>query len=221
MFKLASLTLIVIAFTLTACGGTPPPVDEGPVKVNETDARIARYIDGDVSVANHVPLHSGIEVGQYWELASEQSGVTTTRRWQISHIERNFVVVEYRTRVDGALVEADFVIAFMVDSDRPAPNVRRAWIGKPGEVGKELDVPMSADVGVEPGRSTVEDFTDLEVAGGRWSGKLTTRAGEGWEERTWVAGNGWFHGIVRMESGETLAQLSSFGTNAEPLLDWE
>ncbi|MCA8946324.1 MAG: hypothetical protein KDB29_08860, partial [Planctomycetes bacterium] len=68
--------------------------------------------------------------------------------------------------------------------------------------------------------STTEDF-DLEMAGGSWQGTVTTTTMNGTESKTWVADNGWFGGMIKMQSGDYVNELTAFGDDAEPLLAWE
>jgi hypothetical protein len=53
----------------------------------------------------------------------------------------------------------------------------------------------------------------------RW--RVTTTKGDGWESKVWMADNGWFGGMVKMEAGGSATVLTAFGTDAKPLLAWE
>lgn len=209
------------ALLISACGGTPViEEDPAPRKVDQTQATIEAYLRGDVKAPATVALHNDAAVGHYWELATTVSGITTITRWQVSAVTATGAVVEYQTRVEGPEVQSNYVIAMAVDTAKAAgqPNVTGAWIGRPGEIGQEIQV-GSAMAAV--GSTTQEPFEGVSLAGGSWHGTLHTTATDNGDVKVWRAANGWFDGTIKIEAGENVTELSSFGTNAAPLLLWD
>lgn len=222
MQKLLVLTLLG-AFLVSACGGTPViEEDPAPRKVDQTQANIDTYLRGDMKAPAMVQVHKDAEMGHYWELANTTSGITTITRWQISGVTSTSVVVEYQTRVEGAEITSNHVIALAVDTTKPAgqANVTGAWIGRPGEKGEEIQV-AGGGMASSDAATTQEPFTGVSMAGGTWHGTLHTTESANGDVKVWRAANGWFNGTIKIEAGENVTELSSFGTNAAPLLLWD
>jgi hypothetical protein len=127
---------------------------------------------------------------------------------------------------EGEYAMSDYVIAYQVDTSvaMGEVNVTKAWIGKPGDAGTEIQV-MEKPEPVADGTTTnyemtEEDFTDVEMAGRKWSGKLITIKGDGWESKSWTATDGWFGGVIKTEASGMVTQLTAIGEDAKPLLKW-
>lgn len=155
-----------------------------------------------------VPCHKDAAAGQYWETKMTAAGQTSTEKWQIAAIQDGMPIVEQ-------LTQWGFVIAYHVDTNASegAPNVVKAWKGKPNGKPEEIPVMKKPEpTGTEPGPSDwivetkEEDFFDVEMGGGKWSGKKITmtmkhKNGKDWSETvTWKADNAWFDGVIKMTS---------------------
>jgi hypothetical protein len=224
----------LIAFGACKGGGTSDDGGEsgcsgggcGSSKMDSTQGTIDMYVNGTIKASYWVTVHADPKTGQYWETSSEAYGTKMTNRWQIANVDGGTVIVENQMKSDGEYAMSDYVIAYQVDTSvaMGEVNVTKAWIGKPGEAGKEIQV-MEKPEPVADGtttnyETTTEDFSDVELAGAKWSGKLTTTKGDGWESKMWVADNGWFGGVIKTEAGGMVTQLTAFGEDAKPLLKW-
>lgn len=200
------------------CGG-----DGGSSKMDSTQSTIDMYLNGTMKASYWVQLHENPEAGQYWETTMEMSGMVMTTRWQIAAKDGDTVVVEHQSKMDSEYAVSDYVVAYQVDTTKGMgeANVTAAWIGKPGEKGQEIEVmevPEATCGGCGGTEPETEEFSGLELAGGTWEGTIYINGGS----RTWMASNGWFGGMIKTETdGTTGIVLSSFGTDAEPLLAWE
>jgi hypothetical protein len=238
MKKLFALLMVVgLTAVVAACGGggggddggdgcTGSGCSGGGSKTDSSDGTIDMYKNGTIKASFWITVHAEPATGQYWETSSEAYGTKTTNRWQIANVDGTTVIVENQMKMDSEYAMSDYVIAYEVDTSvaMGEVNVKKAWIGKPGEAGTEIQV-MEKPEPVADGtttnyESTTEDFTDVEMAGGKWSGKLTTTKGDGWESKVWVADNGWFGGVIKTEASGMVTQLTAFGTDAKPLLKW-
>ena len=209
------------------CGGGCGSSCGGSNKMDGSQGTIDMYVNGTIKASYWVTVHKDAATGQYWETSSEAYGTKTTNRWQIANLDGNTAIVENQTKMDSEYMMSDYVIAYEVDLSvaMGEVNVKKAWIGKPGEAGKEIQV-MEKPEPVADGTTTTnyemteEAFTDVEMAGGKWSGKLVTIKGDGWESKSWTGDNGWFGGVIKTEAGGMVTALSAFGTDAKPLLKW-
>lgn len=240
MKKVFALVVFMGVLALAACGSTGDGDGGdgeacgggecgGSSKTDSTDMMMQGYIDGQQEAMYMVQLHDDPVAGQYWETSYTMAGVgTTTTRWQVAKVDGDTAIVEQQTKMEGDYSMYDYVIAYEVDTtvDETAgdANVTKAWIGKPGEKPQEIGVmakPEATCGGEAPEyEMTEEEFTDIAMADGTWSGTLTTIKGDGWESKTWKADNGWFGGIIKTESGGMVTELTAWGEDAEPLLDW-
>lgn len=226
MKKLAALIAFVGVIALAACGSMGEEGGDGGCGGGcGGGADMTQMMIDNIKEATHtVVVHADPVAGQYWETSMEAYGNTTTTRWQVSKVDGSTAIIEHRTTTKGA-ASSDYVMAYQVDLSKGMgePNVTKAWIGKPGEAGKELTIMAVAEAGCggTMPESTVEDFSNVEMGGGTWSGKCTTMKGEGWESKSWVADNGWFGGMIKMETSGMVTQLTAFGTDATPVLKWE
>lgn len=200
----------------------------GSSKMDNSQSTIDMYTAGTMKASYWVQLHADPAAGQYWETSSEMSGMVMTSRWQIAKVDGDMAIVEQQSKMDSEYMVSDYVLAFQVDlsvTEPGAVNVTKAWVGKPGEKGAEIEImekPEATCGGCAPEVDSVtEDFSDLELAGGKWSGKVTTTTVSGTESKVWMADEGWFGGMIKMQSGDYVNELTAFGTDAEALLAWE
>jgi hypothetical protein len=209
---------LVLALSLSACGGSGGIVEEGPVEHDATTVAIERFLRGQHQATWHVRLHENPSAGQYWETRTEANGVVTRVRWQIVRQDGDDVLVEQHYLSDEAGVITDYVIAYLVNAaaDHGDVNVKAAWIGRRREEPQPIEV-MSRPEPTSHGDFSQEPFDGLQLAGRRWSGTLY----KGEHSSYWVASDGWFDGRVRMEAGGMVTELTAFGGNARPLLRWE
>jgi hypothetical protein len=239
MFKntlLAALVVMLVAVGIVVAApdrgpqAPPPkekPADEpqpGPNAMDTSDQTMDMYKSGTMQAMYWVRLHKDLKAGQYWETWMEAHGTTFMNRWQVASIDGDEAVVENRNRMVSEFMVSDYVVAYRVNlkAKDEAANVKKAWIAKPGEEPYEItimEVPESVREGNDaPGGEEVkeEKFEDLEVAGKKWSGTLYTTEHAKW----WEADDGWFTGMVRMDSSGMITELKRFGDDAKPLLKW-
>ncbi|MCB9931968.1 MAG: hypothetical protein H6841_00940 [Planctomycetes bacterium] len=200
-----------------ACGGT-----------DMADMMIKMYLDKQQKASPFVALHKVVTVGQYWETTSEYvQGTKSVTKWQVS--------AKAAGTKSEFIIENDmgmgYIIAYQVDAWAEAgqPNVKKAWIGKPGDKPQEIEVmewkPGEAgEAGAINGIVLREDFKGLELAGHKFDGELTIVKSDGNTTRTWVAGNGWFNQVIKMEmNGDVVMELTGYEFEEKPktFLKWE
>jgi hypothetical protein len=225
MKTFAALIAFVGVIALAACGSTGGGDRDGGGGTDNSATQINMYKDGTMKAPYTVAVHENPEAGQYWETTMDANGMKMTTRWQIAKVDGGTAIVEQQNKSEASWGSHNFVIAYEVDLSKGMgeANVNKAWIGKPGEKGEEIAVSeMQTGTGETPQYETSEaPFSDEEFGGGKWSGKVTTTKGDGWESKVWMADNGWFGGMVKMEAGGSATVLTAFGTDAKPLLAWE
>jgi hypothetical protein len=225
MKKLAALIAFVGVVALAACGSTgggDDGGDGGGCGGGGTD-NTQMMIDNIKEASYWVTVHENPAAGEYWETGFEMSGMTNTTRWQVSKVDGSTAIIEQQETSKASWGGYNYVIAYEVDLSKTMDdgvNVNMAWIGKAGEAGKEIAVMAKPDAtnGCAPEvESTTEPF-EVEIAGGKWNGTLTTTTVSGTESKVWVADNGWFGKMVKMQSGDMVIELKAYGTDAKPLL---
>lgn len=227
MKKVSALIVFVGVLAVAACsstgGGEGGGDGCGGGGTDATQSTIESYVDGTRAADNTVTVHGDVQEGQYWETTMDSNGMTMITRWQVASKDGDMAVVEQQNKLESEYSSHNYVLAYEVDLTAEGPNVTRAWIGKPGEAPTELEVPEPQDgpTGDTPEMETTTEDFEREIAGGNWEGTLTTTVMNGSESKTWVADNGWFNGMVRNEAGGIVTELTSYGTDAEPLLAWE
>jgi hypothetical protein len=201
----------------TACGGG----------TDMADSVIKMYKDGTMKASPFVVLHSYVSVGQTWGVTSSFGGQKSETRWQVS--------AKAAGTKSEFIIEHDmgqgYILAYQVDSWAEAgkQNVKKAWIGKPGEKPEEIQV-MEWTAPTNGGKAEIngivlrEDFSNLELAGETFKGELTIVKADGNTSKTWIASNGWFGGLVKMESnGDVVMELTTYKFHEKPdtWLKWE
>lgn len=200
-----------------ACGGGS---DMAEMMIN-------MYLDGTQKASPWVAMHSVVHVGQLWEVTSNFGGQQSVNKWQVS------------SKAPGTksefIVENDmgqgYIIAYQVDAwaEVGKPNVSKAWIGKPGEEPQEIEImewkPATDGETAKPnGIVLTEEYSNLEMAGGTFEGDLTTVKADGNTTKTWMADNGWFNKLIKMESnGDVVMELTGYDFNEKPdtWLKWQ
>ena len=238
MKKFVGFMMFVGVMALAACGGTGGgdggdgescgggDCGGGSSKMDSSQMMIDNYVNGTVKAQYWVMVHADPAGGQYWETSGEAYGTTSTQRWNVAKVDGDMAVIEWQMKSDSEYAMSDYVLAFQVDLTvaMGEVNVQKAWIGKPGEAGAEIEVmakpePVACGAATSDYEITNEDFTDVEMAGGKWSGTLQTIKGEGFEMKTWTASNGWFNGVIKTEmNGATSSELTAFGDDGTPIL---
>jgi hypothetical protein len=242
---MTKLTPLALLLALILCGFGPGKEGEDPAPRPETEEEeeaegvtdstqttIDMYVNGTIKAMYWVTVHDDPKAGQYWETFYDAYGMKTTNRWQVTSVEGETATVENQMKMSSEYMKSNYVIAYQVDltsklpkeGEKLKPNVTKAWIGRPGKEGKEIEVmempePVT-DGGAEAKYETKEEeFKDLEVGGGKWSGKKMTMKGDGWEFTSWTATNGWFGGVIKTETSGMTIELKAFGEDAKAMLE--
>jgi hypothetical protein len=242
MLKTLTVAVAAIAFL---CGFAPAG-DKDPAtgkdraklhkpKENEEMADMMLETYKNMGAMFYVQIHEDPKAGQFWvtKTSSEFSGTKfeSTQAWQVTKVEGDKATVENDTGFG-------VILAYQVEFKKKVANfnnVKKAWIGKVGGKAEELKIMENAagagedeDDGEEPAKPeapAAEDFKDLEIGGGTWSGKKTTVVMEAGTSIIWIADKGWFGGMVKMEfsmeAGSTKTELTSHGENGEAWLKWD
>jgi hypothetical protein len=61
----------------------------------------------------------------------------------------------------------------------------------------------------------------MEMAGGKWNGKVTTTKYDGTESKVWIADKGYFGGFLKMQFGDNVTKLVDYGDDGKALLKWK
>ncbi|MDC1142421.1 hypothetical protein OAU50_04970 [Planctomycetota bacterium] len=223
MKKFIALMAVVAMLGLAACGSTGIGGGDncggscgGPA---DSSATTLEYM---TEATYWVQLHADPVVGQYWETTMEANGMTMTNRWQVVKVDGDSAVIENQMKMDSEYAVSNYVLAYEVNlaAGEGEANVTKAWKGLPGEAGTEMDIMAKPEAtgcaGCAP-EVQEEDFSGLEIAGGTFEGKIYTTE----YAKTWMASNGWFGGMVKMEAGENITELTAMGDDATALLTWE
>lgn len=205
----------------SACGGCGGGNDD------MADMMIKMYTDGTQKASPWVAMHSVVTVGQLWEVTSNFGGQKSVNRWQVS--------AKAKGTKSEFIVENDmgqgYILAYQVDAWAEAgkPNVKKAWIGKPGEEPQEIEImewkaTEGGEAAAPSGIVLTEEYSDLEMAGGTFEGDLTTVKSDGNTTKTWMAENGWFSKLIKMEmNGDVVMELTAYDFHEKPdtWLMWE
>ncbi|MCC6464259.1 MAG: hypothetical protein IT463_02835 [Planctomycetes bacterium] len=245
MKKLLGLCAFALTFSMVACGSTGGGGGGdngggcngggcngggcnggGSSKMDGSQSTIDMYVNGTMKAPHTVMVHADPKAGQYWEHSMDTAGTKMTMRWQVAKVDGTTAVIEYQSKMDSQYMVSDYVVAYQVDLSvkmGDAANVTKAWVAKPGEAGKEIQITPFEKVagGTEGEKPKEEAFTDLEMAGKKFSGKIYIMTVAGTESKSWMADNGYFGGLLKTESGGTVGMsLSACGEDATALLKW-
>lgn len=166
-----------------------------------------------------LPIHEVILVGHIWHVEVATGSGTATEQWQVvNKIGRSEFIIEH-LGADG------YVTAYQVDSWAEAgkPNVKKAWAGKQGEEPQEIKVAATLSEAEEPGFVLRAKFHNVELAGKKFNGEVTTVRDQGQSTKTWVANEGWFNKVIRTDvDGKTVAKvvLARTSIRLTPFLAW-
>jgi len=239
MKKLMALVAFAAVCSVAACGGGMGGGDSGGSGdsgggdsggFDMAQMTIDMYKNGTMSATYWVTVHADPKAGQYWETTSTSNygaGETkSTMAWGVA-------------KVDGghAWVENDmgqgYILAYDVDLSKTMEdghNVVKAWIGKKGAKAEEIKVmeykkPEGGTTGEAPKYEMTTEEVTLNAAGKDWACTLTTTKMDGTEMKTWVCKDAWFGGVIKtwmkMSAGESSSELTKFGEDGKPWLNWE
>lgn len=190
-----------------------------------SDTMIKMHLDGQMKASYWVALHDSVSVGQLWEVSSDFGAGESVSAWQVVKMSgKGEFIIENNTG-------QGYVLAYRVDAwaDAGQPNVKEAWIGKPGEEPKTIKVMefKPAEGTAKPveskARVTVDKFSDVKLGGKVFSGDVTTVEDGGNTTKTWLADNGWFNRVIRMDmNGKNVMTLKKahFDEKAPSWLKW-
>lgn len=194
-----------------------------PLK-DTTDDTIKAYTDGKSLAQHTIAIHDDPQAGQYWEVGSDSYGITSSTRWQITKVEGGSALVEQHLKMTAEMFKSDYVLGYRIElkPEEGKLQVTKAWIGKPGEKPQEVTVrelpKKPAAKGAEPKGIS---FTELELAGKKWDGKLYTDVTDEITTRIWVGDGGWFNAIIKTTVDEEYEEkLTATGSDAKAILDW-
>lgn len=191
--------------------------------VDQAAAMVKLFTDGTINASPWIALHSVVSVGQIWHVESDFGAGKYTDMWQVvKKTGRSTVIVEH---CNGQGV----VLAYEVDAWAEAgkPNVSRAWVGKKGDEPKEIKLAEwkegTGAGGQAAGITVREDFGGVEMAGKTFHGELTIIKDSGNTTKIWVAKNGWFNNLIRMDmSDKTMMKVvkAHFDEKVDTYLKW-
>lgn len=244
--RLGLAALICAAFVCTCFAGPSSgpeskEVGDDDEKFDDSmaDMMLEMYENGSMKVMYAVQLHDKAKEGQFWKtrMVSNFGGVETKTSdlWQVVKIVGKQAIIENRSGHFGGVVVAYQVDMTVTGDDVwKKGNVLKAWVGKGGQApvaAQIMEVPDMAETPKAPEaadyETTTEDFKDLELASGKWSGKKTTvKMGDsGYVSASWMADNGWFTKVVKMEfsmdAGTMTQELVKYGAKGKALLKWD
>lgn len=184
---------------------------------------IQQYVDGNQKASPWIALHETVNVGQQWHVESDFGQGASVDKWQaVAKPGKSEFIVEH-------LSAQGVVIAYQVDAWAEAgePNVKKAWIGKEGDEPKEIKIAEwkkgAGEAAEAPGIVVREDYKDLELAGKKFSGELSTIKDAGNTTKIWMASSGWFNKLIRMDyNGKTNMKVivAKFDEKVETFLKW-
>ncbi|MHC4841194.1 MAG: hypothetical protein ACYTDT_09605 [Planctomycetota bacterium] len=221
MKKIIALMAVVACLSLVACGSTGTGGGGGDDDNGGKTDSSQMTLDALTEATYWVQVHADPVAGQYWETEMEMSGMLMTTRWQVTKVDGDTAIVENQMKMDSEYMVSDYVLAYEVNlaAGEGEANVTKAWKGLPGEAGTEMDImakPEPVCGGCAPEQET-EEFTGFEAAGGTFEGTIYITE----YAKTWMASNGWFNGMVKMEAGGNTSLLTAMGEDAEGILSWE
>jgi hypothetical protein len=222
---LLALSLLLCAFVQDGEDEVEDPEFKPLLPVKDTtDDTIKSYTDARALAPHTIAIHDEPAPGQYWEIGSDSYDITTSTRWQVTKLEGGRALVEHHMKLSAEMFKSDYVLAYRIQlkPEQGKPQVTKAWIGKPGAKPTEIFVrDMPEKVPPAPEEPKGEDFKDLELAGGKWSGKLYTDKTDDITTKIWVADGGWFSKVVKTTvDADYEEKLAAYGTDAKAILEW-
>ncbi|MBK8206981.1 MAG: hypothetical protein IPK87_09360 [Planctomycetes bacterium] len=192
----------------------------------ETDVAqlmIDQYLNGTQKASPWVALHETVSVGQMWHVESDFGAGKSTDKWQVVAKPGKSEFIIENLSAQGV------VLAYQVDAwaDAGKPNVKKAWIGKEGAEPKEIKVAEwkagTGEAGEAPGIVVREDFANVEMGGKKFDGEVIIVKDSGNTTKTWIAKNGWFSKLIRMDMNDkTMMKVTKahFDEKVDTFLKW-
>lgn len=237
MKKLIALVAFAAVFGVASCGGVGVGGDSGGDSGNKDSGggfdmaqmQIDMYKNGTMQATYWVVLHADAAAGQYWETTSisnygagEQKAVYS---WQVAAKDGDNFIVEQD-------MGQGYILAYLVDPSKKwedGANVSKAWIGKKDAKPEEIKVmeykkPEGGTTGEAPKAEVTTEEVTYAAAGKDWACTLTTTKTDSMEMKSWVCKDAWFGGVIKtwmkMAAGESSTELTKFGTDGKPWLNW-
>lgn len=218
-----NLLSLAVAGSLCACDSLP--TDIGSL-TGQSSGGGSGMVDAmkDQPTMFLVQLPPNPAVGQWWEYS--MGGGAIKQHNAIVAAKDGMFVVEQCQDMGGTMVVNAWLVDPSVDlmaevsaGQKMSANVSQAWIGAEGGKPMErpvMDVPMMPEA---TGDAPEIDFTEgterVSMAGNTWNAKWVERSGA----KSWMVDGTAF--MLKSEAGGTVAmELTGWGTDAEPALDW-
>lgn len=238
----ALICFAVVSVSFAGPNSSPESKDaDDDEKIDDTmaDMMLEMYENGSIRVPYAVAIHDKPKEGQFWKTRMvtklDSFENTATELWQVVKLVGKQAIVENRTSYGGVVLAYQVDMTVVSDEIWKKGNVLKAWVGKSGQAPKDaqiMDKPEFDENATPPeapaSDSNSEDFKDLELAGGKWSGKKTSLKmsdGGGYVSTVWTADNGWFNKVVKMEltmeAGAITQELVKYGSKGKALLKWD
>lgn len=238
MKKLMAVMAFAAMCGVAACGGGMGGGDSGGGDsggsgggFDMAQMMIDNYKNGTMQAQYWVTVHADPKAGQYWETTSTSNfgagEQKSTIAWQVAKVDGSNAWVENDTG-------QGYILAFAVDLTKKmedGANVTKAWIGKKGAKAEEIKVMEykkpegGGTTGEAPKYEMTTEEVTLNAAGKDWACTLTTIKMDGSETKTWVCKDAWFGGTIKtwmkMAAGESSTELTKFGEDGKPWLNWE
>lgn len=211
---------ITHALNLVAGSIEQQMLDRFPERKDITD----RLISSKMKASRHIAVHGNPKAGQYWVTTTYSLGMAFVTRLQIVSIKDDKAIIEQAKVLIVDNGKAYYVHALEVNltAKEGEDNVLKAWLGKPGGKGEEVEIDQQGPVlrGDEP-EGDDEEFSEMPLAGKMWAGKYYKNTKGSIEYNTWIAKDGYFDGLIKYSVAGSITVLSDCGDDAEALLDIE
>lgn len=215
----STLLSLAVAGSLCACGALP--TDMGALTGGGGGNSMVDAMK-DQPTMYMVTLPPNPAVGQWWDYSM---GGMEQHNAIVAEMD-GMLVVEQAMDMGGTMVVNAWLVDPTVDltatpraGEKMAANVTKAWIGAEGD--KPVERPVM-DVMVMPeatGDAPEVDFTEgtesVAMGGKTWNAKWMETSGS----KTWMVDGSGF--LLKSEAGGSVnMELTGWGTDAEPMLDW-